>query len=336
VIEPEQAKKLGVLSQQVQPGTFSMIIKTSGQVQAAQGDETTVVAPVSGIVSFSRPLSEGASVKKGESLLSISSQNIAEGDPVVKAKLAYETAEKEYRRAVSLVKDTLISQAEFEQAHLNFETTKVTYDALSKSQTGKGTSASSSTGGYIKNRLVNEGEYVTTGQPLLTVSQNQKLYLRADVSEKYYAQLPAVISANFKTPYDNQLYRLEDLKGRLVSFGKSANAASFYIPVVFEFDNVGTFVPGAFVEVYLLTAKTDNVLTLPLGAVIEDQGLYFVFEQISADAYKKQEVKIGDDNGQDVRILSGIHPGDRIVTQGALHVKLASNASSLPEHSHSH
>lgn len=48
-------------------------------------------------------------------------------------------------------------------------------------------------------------------QAIATVSQNKKLILRADVSEKYYNSLNSINNANFKTPYDNRVYALPDL-----------------------------------------------------------------------------------------------------------------------------
>ena len=57
-------------------------------------------------------------------------------------------------------------------------------------------------GGYIKNCLVQEGDYVSVGQPLVSITQNRRLFLRADVSEKYYGYLHSIQSANFRTPYD--------------------------------------------------------------------------------------------------------------------------------------
>jgi RND family efflux transporter MFP subunit len=334
VLTSGQAEAFGVATTEVQPGAFEMSIKAGGEIQSAQGDMQILAAPVSGIVSFVRPLTEGAPVAKNETLLSISSRNIAEGDPADRTRLEYETAERAYRRAEALIKDTLISRSEFEQAQLGYQTAKVAYEALSVRRTASGgTRVSAGSGGYVNNRLVGEGEYVVTGQPLLTVTQSRRLYLSADVPEKYFSQLSGVTSANFKTPYADELYRLSDLNGRLVSYGRITGKSS-YVPVLFEFDNTGRFAPGAYVEVYLLVGVAREVITLPLNAVIEEQGLYFVFKQVNADSYRKQEVKIGHDNGAEVCILEGVATGDRIVTQGTLRVKLVANSSSLPEHSH--
>ncbi|MDR0713031.1 MAG: efflux RND transporter periplasmic adaptor subunit [Bacteroidales bacterium] len=334
VVTKERAAALGIRAEEIQAGAFAMTIRAGGQIQAAQGDEQIIVAPASGVVSFAKPLTEGSRTEKGETLLRISARNITDGDPAEKARLVYETAEKSYTRAKELASRQLISQNELEQTQFNYRTAKVAYDAVSSGSTGNGMRVTSPTGGYIMRRMVNEGEYVAVGQPLLGVIRNRQLYLKADVPEKYYAQLPAVVTAHFKMPYDSEVYRLTDLNGRLLSYGRAADASSVYVPVLFEFDNTGRFAPGAFVDVFLITGDMPDVITLPLNAVIEEQGLHFVFRQTDDDAYKKQEVKIGDDNGRQVRILSGVNPGDRIVTQGALQVKLSFNSSAMPEHSH--
>ena len=336
VILPEQAEVFGLQVETIEPKPFDMVIKVSGHILAAQGNEITVTAPSNGIVSFARILAEGSAVKQGEMLFIISAQNMLDGDPVAKARLAYEQAEREYRRAESLIKDMLISQREYEQAHTNYMTAEVTYNALSKSQTKNGIKVSAGMSGFIKRCLVAEGEYVTSGQPLVTVSQNRRLQLRCDVPERYYHLLPHVTSANFKTPYNDELYQLSDLKGRLLSFGHSSDTESFYVPVTFEFDNTINIIPGMFVETFLMAKPMGNVMLVPLKAMLEEQGLYFVYIQTEVDAYKKQEVKPGEDNGRDVHILAGLKHGDRVVTQGAVHVKLAGNNSVIPEHSHSH
>lgn len=334
----EQADAVGLKVETITLGSFNHIVKAGGRIEAAQGDEVTLVASSSGVVSYSKPnVVEGYAVRAGEPIVAISARNMAEGDPVLKARYAYEAAKNDFDRAKSLIKDTLISLKEYEQSQLNYETAKVAYEALSKSQTSKGVSVTATINGYVKSRLVNEGEYVSVGQPLVVVSQNKRLQLKAEVTERYYKHLPTISSANFKTPYDATLYKLSDLKGRMLSYGKSSDGASFYVPVTFEFDNVGQIIPGSFVEVYLISSPINNVITVPLSAIIEEQGLYFVYLQVASEEYKKQEVTIGENNGQDVRVLSGLHVDDKVVTKGAYQVKMAAVSSVIPEgHGHSH
>lgn len=337
VFKKALAEAVGLETVKVAPGPFTDVIKTSGRVMTAQGDESVVVATVPGVVSFGNlPFVDGTAVKKGQTILSLSSSGISDGDIAAKAKFAYETAKKEYERMQSLVGEKIVSAKDFEQARLNYENAKVAYDAVAGKQTAKGVGVVSPLNGYLKNIQVKEGDFVSVGQPLATISQNSRLVLRADVSEKYYKYLPGIQSANFTTPYDNTLYKLSDLRGRLLSYGKASDTNSFYVPVTFEFDNKGAVIPGSFVEIFLLTAPMENILSVPVSALIEEQGIYSVFIRLDEEGYRKQEVTLGVNNGSEVQILSGLKAGDEVVTCGAYQVKLSSASNAIPAHSHSH
>ena len=336
MLAPEKAKAAGVASEVIQPKTFRQVIKTSGEVQAAQGAESVVVANVAGVVSVQRAVTEGMQVGKGATIMTISASKLQDGDPAERARIAYESAKADYDRASRLVESQIVSQKEFNAIKEKYENARLAYEALAKNQTKGGVAVAAPIGGYIKNLLVKEGDYVAVGQPLATVTQNNRLFLRADVSERYYKYLNGISSANFKTPYDNQVYELEALNGKLLSVGKAAGSGSYYVPVTFSFDNKGEIIPGSFVEIFLLSQQQENALVLPVEALTEEQGLYFVYLQNCEESYKKQEVKIGASNGVEVQILDGIHPGDKVVVKGAYHVKLASAGNALPAHSHEH
>ena len=94
--------------------------------------------------------------------------------------------------------------------------------------------------------------------------------------------------------------------------------------------------PGSYVEVFLLSSEMPDVLSLPVTALTEEQGLYFIYLQLDEEGYKKQEVTLGANNGKDVQILTGLKAGDRVVTKGAYQVKLASASNAIPAHSHEH
>ena len=325
------AEAVGLQTSKVEPGVFTDVIKTSGRVMAAQGEESTVVATVPGVVTFGNlSFVDGTAVRKGQAILSLASSSLSDGNVAAKAKYAYENAKKEYERMETLIGDKIVSAKDFEQARLNYENAKVAWEAVAGKQTANGVSVVSPINGYLKNLQV------TVGQPLATISQNSRLVLRAEVSEKYYNYLPSIQSANFRTPYDNVTYKLSDLRGRLLSYGKASDTNSFYVPVTFEFDNKGAIIPGSFVEIYLLTAPMQNVISVPVSALIEEQGVYSVFVRVHEEAYKKVPVTLGADNGSEVQILSGLNAGDEVVTVGAYQIKLASASNAIPAHTHNH
>ena len=336
VFTKEQAAETDFAIYEVKPVIFNEIIPASGQILSAQGDEATVVAPVSGIVSFSsKKLSEGTAVNRGETLFYISSKEIAEGDYAAKIQATYIQAKAAFERAESLVKEKIISQAEYEQTRLAYENAKAAQEAVAGKTTNQGTGVSATIGGYVTSVAISEGAYVAVGQPLATISQNRRLKLRAEVSQRYHSLLSTITSAKFKTSYDNKIYSLKDLGGRLISIGKASDGTSAYIPITFEFDNRAGIVSGAFVEVFLIASPQANSLIVPISSLIEEQGLYSVFVQIDGDCYRKQEVKLGGNDGEYVEIISGLTPGDKVVSRGAYRVKMASFSGASP-HGHQH
>lgn len=227
------------------------------------------------------------SISKGTPLVVLSSKNMADGDPVQRARIAYKTAKKEYERMKELLPNKIVSEKDFAQARQTYENARISYEAVAQNHSAQGQAIPSPISGYVKSLLVKEGDYVTVGQPLVSVTQNRKLFLRADVSEKYYPYLRTIGSANFCTPYDNKVYTLKELNGRLLSYGKASGENSYYVPVTFEFDNKGDIIPGSFVEIFLLSSPMENVIALPHTALTEEQGSFFVYLQIDEKGYKK-------------------------------------------------
>lgn len=336
ILSKEKAAAAGVKAEVIQPGTFYNVITTSGHILAAQGDETVVTANVAGIVSFGRPVTEGMQVSKNGTLFTLVSEHLQDGDPVKRARIAYETAKEELERAEKLVGQKIVSQKDFNSIKERYENARIAYEALAPNAGQEGVAIKAPIGGYLKSCLVKEGDYVSVGQPVASITQNRKLYLRADVSERYYGVLSTIRSANFKPSYSEETFSLKELDGRLLSYGKATDDAAYYIPVTFEFANRGNIVPGAFAEVYLLSDERQNVISLPVSAITEEQGLNFIYIQLDETCYKKQEVTLGCTDGNRVEITNGLKGGESVVTQGAIHVKLASASNAIPAHSHSH
>lgn len=88
----EKARAAGVVVDTVVRGPFREVIVASGRILPAPGDEKTVVASVPGVVALPGTLTEGAQVNEGGTLLHISSAHLQDGDPVERARIAYEAA----------------------------------------------------------------------------------------------------------------------------------------------------------------------------------------------------------------------------------------------------
>ena len=334
-ISPERQAALGIVTDTVAFGEFSEIIRTSGQIVSSAGDEMTVVAKSDGIVTLSG-LSEGSAIGKGARIASISSKDIGSGDKLAKTRINFETAKKEYERDLQLSKDNIVSESHLDRSRLEYEHAKAEYDALSAgSSPSGGIIVTSPLSGFVKSLSVTSGDYVETGAPIATVSQNRRLRLKADLSEKYFGKLSQIRDANFTTSYSDRIYNLKDLGGRLASYGRASDG-DFFIPVTFEFDNKGELVPGSYVEVFLITSGSENCVSVPLKAVVEDQGVNYVFVKDDDGDFIKREVVLGEYDGSRIPVRKGLEEGEVIVVEGAVHVKLAGLASVPAGHTHNH
>ncbi len=60
----------------------------------------------------------------------------------------------------------------------------------------------------------------------------------------------------------------------------------------------------------------------PREAVLDNEGKKIVYVLLSGEEFERRDVVLGDEYGGKVAILSGIKPGERVVTQGAYQLKL--------------
>ena len=160
--------------------------------------------------------------------------------------------------------------------------------------------------------------------------------IRADLSQQFYDRLKEIESANFRTAYSDQVYTIEDVDGKLLAAGASVAENDHYLPVIFEVKNDGSLLEGAFVEIYLKTTQKKDCLVVPQTAISEEQGAYYVYVQVTGESYTKRAVSPGENDGQSVEILKGLHPGERVVTRGVMLVKAASMVAGAVGHGHSH
>lgn len=184
--------------------------------------------------------------------------------------------------------------------------------------------------------MVSDGQFVEEGSPLVEISSNRRLMVRADVSQQFLPKLSQIQSANFKTPYLETVQSIDDYNGKMLSYGKMIEEGSGFIPVWFELDNLGELIPGSFIELFLLTNKIENALVIPKTGLMEDYGSYYVYVQTGGESFEKRILKLGIDDGTNVQVLAGISEGERVVKTGAYQVKMASMSSAIPAHGHEH
>jgi RND family efflux transporter MFP subunit len=337
VFTKEQSWKIDFSTNLANTEPFGQVIKTTALVQSSQGSEMVVTAKTNGIVVLTENnMLEGRDVTTGQALFSISGNNLADNNISVKyagAKSNYEKANADYERAKELAKDKIVSQKDLLSAKNQYDNAKAVYDNLNRNFNASGQKVTSPITGFVKQVFVKNGSYVEAGQPIVTISQNKTLVLKAELPQKYANVLGNIKSANIRSINDNQSYTFEQLNGKILSYGKAANSDNFLIPVNIQIDNKGNFTAGSFVEIYLKTLTNNQAITVPNAALLEEQGNFYVWVQVTPELFEKREITAGKTDGVSTEIIKGISTNERIVTRGAMLIKLAQATGTLDAHS---
>lgn len=333
MLSPEKAAKLGVEVTEVSPAQFSEVVTVSGELTSSPSAQSTVTARSAGIVNLSSSAFPGSAVTRGQTIATVSGEGMAGGDANESARVALAAAKRELDRLTPLHKDGIVSTRDYNAALMAYETAK----AAAGNAVSAGSVATAPTSGVVTALMVNQGQYVEAGAPIAQIAASSTLTLRANLPERMIAFLSKVNGARFRTAYSEEVYDISDFNGRRSTDGRSVVAQQGYFPVYFTLSNNGTLSAGSFCEVYLTGESRDSVVSVPVSALSEQQGEYFVYVQVHDDAYDKRPVKLGADAGDRVEILSGLKDGDKVVTSGTTFVRLAETSGAVPEgHSHNH
>ncbi len=331
-LKPEVAASFGVATEKIDPSDFSEVILVSGMIESLPSDEAVISATRAGVVTLNSDISAGASISAGKSIGHISPSSVQGGDPGLQAAARRDAAKRELDRITPLHKDGVVSTAIYNAALQAFEEA----DAEAKSMRQGSTLLVAPKGGVITNLNVRSGQYVEAGQPVATVSGNARLTLRADVPERYASRIPSFVSANVRPASASGSVSLDDLGGKLISSPTAVSVGGF-IPLRFSFVNDGSMTPGSFAEVYLKSGARSGVLSVPLDAIVEVNGNHVIYTRHGDDDYEKHVVDLGVSDGMNVEILSGLEPGEDVVTKGAQVIRMAeTSATAVPGHTHNH
>ena len=335
----EQAWKIDFANQEMKRTIFHDVIKVSGQLSAMPADEQVVVSKSSGIVKWNESLVTGASVKQGQKLFVISSGNLAQGNIESQyrgAKANFEKADADYKRVQLLRKDNIISEKDYLQIKNNYDQADIAFETLSKNYSQGGQTVAAPITGFIKQISARSGEFVQAGQPLAVITNDQYLQLQADVPLRYVSQLPLITEAQFKTLHNNAVYDTRALSGKVLTYGKAIGDGTSLLPIYFSLKNNGELIPGYPIEVYLQSRPIQNAFVVPIPALIEEQGVFYVYVQAAGESFQKRNVTLGVQDGKQVQVLSGVKEGERVVTKGAYMIKLATQSGTVPAHGHEH
>lgn len=315
---------------------FGSVIRTMARIEPSQDGEQVITAKSSGIVCLGRgAVVEGVEVTDGQTLFTLAGDDMVDNNLAVRYREAesnYHLAQREYERKSDLIKSQLVTESDLLQAKRDYEAAEAVYENLRRNVSGGSQVVAAPMSGYLHRLLVRNGDYVEAGQPLAVIAKDNILYVKAELQPRHYQALRSAVTANIREQHSDRCYTLDELDGRLVSFGKAVSEERPLLPVVYQIKNVADFLPGSFVELYIRTEGNEEVITVPNTALIEEMGNYFVYVQLTPEYFEKREVKRGDTDGERTAILSGLSHTERVVSKGAILVKLAQSTGTLDAH----
>ena len=315
---------------------FGAVIKTTALVQPSPSKTSVLTAQTSGVINFtSANIVEGMTVNSNQVLFSITGTGMGDDNATIKystAKSNYEKEKSDYERVQKLAEKQIVSQKELLASKSSFEQAEAIYRNLQQNFKPTGQVVEAPFAGSISQIFVKNGEFIEAGQRIANLIQVSSMQLKADVRQKYASQLQHIKEVTIKPTTEKGWINLDELNGKLISIGTQVSSDNFLIPVYFEIENNGSFLSGSFVEVNLKIESESNQVVIPNTALIEQQGNYFVFVQIDPELFEKRQITIGESDGIESVVKNGLLPEERIVTKGAVLVKLASASGNLDPH----
>lgn len=172
--------------------------------------------------------------------------------------------------------------------------------------------------GVVTARNVNPGQVVDQSQEtpwnMMTISNTNKVWVEGDIYEKDLASVaegqPVAIHVDALPS--------QTFTGVVRHIAPALDPKTRAVKVRAEIANAGALLKdGMFAEMTIQTGRTQAAPVVPLGAIQHDADSDYVYVA-SSGKYARRNVVVGAQKGGDSVITSGLRPGERVVTQGAL------------------
>lgn len=182
--------------------------------------------------------------------------------------------------------------------------------------------------GIVTEKFVNQGAYVSTGQPLFTVLALDKLWLELAAFE---SQLP-LLQVGQQVEVSVKALPGETLSGRIELIEPELNIANRNARVRVLLANPdGRLKPGMLAQASI-QAEVKASLLVPASAVLftGKQSLVYVQPDPAEPRYEPRQVELGLRLGEEYQLLSGVTAGELVVTQGAFRLDSELQIRGLP------
>jgi HlyD family secretion protein len=243
------------------------------------------------------------------------------------AQKLYDSRETLYQEGAMAAKDVEDARIALTQARNQYSLAEKEYNleiAQGQLTAAKGKAASaqaevnysritSPINGVVTDRPYNVGDTPASGSPILTVMNLSSVVARAHLSPEQAAQLRVGDRASLIPPGQ------PEVRGRVTVVSPALDPSSTTIQVWVEAPNPrDVFKPGSTVTVSMVAKTVKNAIVVPAESILTAPDGSTSVMAIGKDQHAHQTaVKTGIRQDGKVEILSGVRPGQQVVTAGA-------------------
>lgn len=330
----EQAWKMSFKTEIVTKSIMREAVSTVGIWRTPANQTSTQTATVTGTINFVDNLLKGTKVKKGDLLMTLSSENFAYNNlssELEKARIKYNNSRADFERKKALFEAKIITQSEYEKVQQKYLLAKADYKTLQLGYAKKGKKVFAPFDGFVQNIWVENGDFAEQGKPLITLSKNKSKSLEVLLNSSYADKLSSLAKVWYKNEQGKWSGNTE-----IEAISKEVSSQNPMLLVFVKVNDSINKTLGTMSEVVLEFGEPELVVSIPESAILEDYGKYAVIVQLEGERFEKRDVKIGKQNGDKVEIVKGLSSDEIIVTEGAFQIKMASLSGQVPEHGHAH
>ncbi|MDR1667834.1 MAG: efflux RND transporter periplasmic adaptor subunit [Bacteroidales bacterium] len=294
--------------QVMKPEHFTETLPVIGSVEA--NEVIVLKSEVSGKITGIH-FSEGTVVTKGTLLIKVYDDDLQA--QLLKARANLKLAEEVEARQRQLLDKEAISRQEYDVAYANLQSAQADI-ALLESQISK-TEITAPFDGKIGFRKVSPGEYITPGTDIASLVSDNPAKIQFSVPEKY----AGVVGKNSVIRYSLEgMFNERTATVYAVEPTIDVSTRTLQMKVLTPNDD-HALTPGAFVRINVQINAGKNVLMIPSDAILSEstgQKIYIY----RAGKVEPVVVKTGTRTNDRVEILSGLHPGDSLITTGLMQI----------------
>ncbi|HEX4405700.1 MAG TPA: efflux RND transporter periplasmic adaptor subunit [Polyangia bacterium] len=300
-----------------------------GRVTFDEDHTQRVASPIDGrAVSILAKL--GDKVRAGQPLIELSSPNVGQLQAdAQKAMSDLSLAEKATERVHKLQAEGAVADKDVAQAENDLRKAKSDSGRTTAQLKSLGVSATdpavavalrAQIPGVVVERNVLVGQEVRADQaaPLVTITSLDTVWVQADAYEQDLSLVAEGDAVTIRVP----AYPAESFPGKVGHIGEVVDAASRTVKIRCLVDNKSRKLkPEMFAKVDVLNAAGHKLILVPAQAVLNDGDKSVVIVASEGNVFRSRRVEVGPETDGKVRVLTGLHAGEKIVTDGAIFMK---------------